>query len=216
MGSITGQQILDRAWSKGQDDGTRWKATDALKWINDGQREIVRLLPKSNPITTTKALQAGVRQTFAGLSITNGVSIIDVTRNTTTGRAITQRARAFLDDTRPTWVSETGTTYHWMQDERDPTAFYIYQAAAGDSVEIVYAALPTDLANLNAAISLSDIYANALQLFLLHSFYSMGQTYTKNPALAATFWTMFAQSLGLGDTATRQSAQEGRQHAAGA
>lgn len=218
MGTITGQQIVDRAWTKAQDTGggggVRWPTSEALMWVNDAQREIVNQLPKSNPKSATPTLAASSRQTLAGLSITDGVSVLDVVRATATGQPITLRPRAWFDDQLKTWHATSGVPYHWMLDDRDPTAFYVWPNSAV-AIELIYAALPTDLGSLAAAITLSDIYANAIQFFVLHSFYSKGATYTKNPQLAAQYWVQFMQCLGFRDKAVKFAAAQAEQNAAG-
>jgi hypothetical protein len=120
---------------------------------------------------------------------------------TTRGRSITKRERAWLDDQLPTWHTVAGAeAVHWMYDERDPKAFYLFPQPASGKVEIIYSAIPADLGSLAAAITLDDIYANALQFFMLFSFYSKDATYTKNPASASAYWQLFMQSLGLRGT----------------
>jgi hypothetical protein len=209
MGTITGQQIADRAWTKVNEatgsSAIRWTPAEALMWINDGQRECVNQLPQAWSKRAIPTLVTGnSRQDFAGLSISDGISLIDVICNynsgcTVRGRATTKRERAWLDDQKPDWhTTSGGEVVHWMYDERDPKAFYIFpQPSAAAKLEIIYAANPTDLATLASAITIDDIYANALQFFVLFSFYSKDATYTKNPQSAAAYWQLFMQSLGL-------------------
>lgn len=209
MGTITGQQIADRAWTKVNEatgsSAIRWTPAEALMWINDGQRECVNQLPQAWSKRATPTLSAGSsRQDFAGLSIADGISVIDVICNynaaaTVRGRACSKRERAWLDDQKPDWHNTPGTeVVHWMYDERDPKAFYIYpQPTSPAKIEIIYSANPTDLGTLASSITIDDIYANALQFFVLFSFYSKDATYTKNPASASAYWQLFMQSLGL-------------------
>lgn len=220
MGTLTGQSIIDRAWIKAQDTvggtGVRWPATECLLWLNDGQRETVNQLPKSFTKSATPALVAGTRQTMAGLALTDAIAVIDVVRNTVSGRAITKRDRAWFDEQRPTWHIETGAVvFHWIYDERDPKAFYVYPAALGVAVEVIYAATPADLATLAAVITLDDIYANALQWFVLFSFYSKDAVYAKSPQLASQYWGLFMQSLGFRDKAVMMADAKGDAIAAG-
>ena len=160
MGTITGQQIADRAWTKALEQtgssATRWTPTEALWWINDAQREVVHQLPKAyTKAVTATAVAGNVRQTLAGLSITDGLTVVDVTRNysadgNTSGPALTKRERAMLDELDPEWPTTRAQTnaVHWMFDERDPKAFYIYPPKASGRLEVVYSAAPPDLASL--------------------------------------------------------------------
>ena len=51
MGTMTGMDIANRAWTKVNEEtgGTavRWPSDEALDWINDAQREIVNLNHKA-------------------------------------------------------------------------------------------------------------------------------------------------------------------------
>jgi hypothetical protein len=221
MPTITGQQIADRAWTKVNEptgsSATRWTPTEALLWINDGQREVVNQLPKSHTKAIIAPVVAGTRQTLAGLGITDGISVVDVTRNfdaagTVPGRALTKRERVAFDEQNPSWHSATAAAdaVHWIFDERDPKSIYIYPPKTpGTRLEVIYAAAPTDLANLSSTIALDDIYANALQFFMLFSFYSKDATYAKSPQMAASYWALFMQSLGFRDKSIMEIAMAG-------
>jgi hypothetical protein len=220
MGTITGQQIVDRAWIKALDMGVdkRWPGTEALLWVNDGQREVVNQLPKANTVASACAAVAGTRQTLAGLGLADGIAVVDVVRNVG-GRAITKRDRAWLDERRPSWHTEASVSaQHWVFDERDPKAFYLYpgSAGAGHQIEVVRVASPTDLGALASAITLDDIYANALQWFVLFSFFSKDSAHIKSLALRDSCWNLFQQSLGLRDKGVRESAAVGEAKASGA
>lgn len=219
--SLTGQQIADRAWTKVNEPtgatAVRWTPAEALMWINDGQREIVNQLPKSHTKSSIATIAAGTRQTMAGLNITDGISVVDVTRNfdaagTTPGRALTKRERAAFDEQFPNWHAATAAAdaVHWIFDERDPKAFYIYPPkTAGTKLEVIYSAIPADLAAITDPISLDDIYGNALQFFVLFSFYSKDATYAKSPQMAASYWALFMQSLGFRDKSIMEIAMSG-------
>lgn len=227
MGTLTGQEIANRAWTKVNEatgsSAVRWTPAEALMWINDGQRECVNQLPRSYTKRSTPTLALGSsRQDFAGLSITDGIQIVDVVCNynaagSVRGRAISKRERAWFDDQLPGWHTQNGTeAVHWMFDERDPKAFYLFpQPSAASKVELVYAAIPADLASLASAITLDDIYANALQFFVLFSFYSKDATYTKNPQSASAYWSLFMQSLGLRGQSIANSDKAGTINATG-
>ena len=227
MPTLTGQNIADRAWTKVNEPtgstATRWTPAEALMWINDGQRECVNQLPKSHTKSTIAAIVAGTRQTLTGLSITDGITVVDVPRNfaadgTTPGRALTKRERVQFDEQLPGWHSTTAAAdaVHWIFDERDPKAFYIYPPkTAGTKLEVIYSSAPAELSALGDTISLDDIYGNALQFFMLFSFYSKDATYAKSPQMAASYWGLFMQALGFRDKAILTLAATGDAKAAG-
>jgi hypothetical protein len=226
MPTLTGTYIAQAAWLKVNEttDGSavRWTAAEALRWINDGQREIVNQSPRAYTKAAKVTAAAGTRQDFAALGITDGVELVDVTRNfradgTTPGRAVLKRDRAAFDEQIPNWHSTAPAldAVNWIFDDRDPMVFYIYpplQASA--KLEVVYAAEPPPLAALTDTITVLDTYGNALQFFVLFSFYSKDATYAKSPALASSYWQLFLQSLGVRGQNIQMADQTGSQKAA--
>lgn len=210
--ATTTQQIADKAWIQAQDNnggtGTRWPSAEVLVWINDAQREVAMNLPAAYVLKATGTLIAGSRQTLAGMGITNGASIVDIPRNTV-GRAITKRERAWMDNARPEWHDETSTkVVHWFYDERDPTACYVYPSVAAGTVDVVYHAIPADLANLAASLVLSDIYANAVLYFTMASMYAKDLNSIKSQGFATYYRQLAMQSLGLRDRAVLATAAQ--------
>lgn len=210
--ATTAQQIADKAWIQAQDNnggtGTRWPSAEVLVWINDAQREVAMNLPAAYVLKATGTLIAGSRQTLAGMGITNGASIVDIPRNTV-GRAVTKRERAWMDNTKPEWHDETGLkVVHWFYDERDPTACYVYPSVAAGTVDVVYHAIPADLANLAASLVLSDIYANAVLYFAMASMYAKDLNSIKSQGYATYYRQLAMQSLGLRDRAVLATAAQ--------
>lgn len=210
--ATTAQQIADKAWIQAQDNnggtGTRWPSAEVLVWINDAQREVAMNLPAAYVLKATGTLIAGSRQTLAGMGITNGASIVDIPRNTV-GRSITKRERAWMDNARPEWHDETATkVVHWFYDERDPTACYVYPSVAAGTVDVVYHAIPADLANLAASLVLSDIYANAVLYFAMASMYAKDLNSIKSQGFATYYRQLAMQSLGLRDRAVLATAAQ--------
>jgi hypothetical protein len=226
MPTITGTQIAQGAWTKvnEQTDGTavRWTSAEMLRWINDGQREIVNQSPRAYTKAVKATAVAGTRQDFTGLSIVDGVELVDITRNfradgTTPGRAMTKRDRVEFDEQIPLWHSTAAAldAVHWMSDDRDPLAFFIYPPLqSGAKLEIVYAAEPAPLTALTDIITIPDTYANALQFFALFSMYSKDATYAKSPQLASAYWQLFLQSLGVRGQNVQMADAAGSQRAA--
>lgn len=206
MGTMKGMEIADRAWVKVNEEtggaAVRWPSDEALDWINDAQREIVNLNHKAYTQRGVMNVVPGSRQELVAGGLSLAISLVDVytlmdSTGTTRVRALTRRPRAWLDDNLPTWHVTPGDPVHWVFDESEPTAFWIYpQPTAGRKIELAYAASPAPLPSLDDVIVLSDIYANAIQYFLLFSFYSKDTTYTKSPQMAANYYQLFRESLG--------------------
>jgi hypothetical protein len=124
-------------------------------------------------------------------------------------------AREILDAQSPGWHNLSGVTeiVHFMFDPRDPKVFYVYPpaAASGASVDLVYSALPTDIAEpaagtdfaaVSGNISVPDIYSNALQDYVLYRAYTKDSQYAGNEARAQARYAAFANALGIEIKAT--------------
>lgn len=207
MGTLTAQQLTDRAWDILNDaNGVRWKSAEVLRWINDGQRAVVLVLPSAFVKAEKPTTVAGTRQTLTGLGLNDGVQVQHIPRNfdptgDTPGQAITVRSQAYLDDGHPDWHNDPpGPAIHYCVDPRDPKAFYLWPPSpAGVRIEVIYSAVPPELASMSTAIALDDIYANALQFYLLFRAFSKSATYTKSPMQAQTNYQLFLQELGVKD-----------------
>ena len=201
---IPAQQIIRRCVETLQDTTSiRWPVAELVRYLNDGQREVVLYRPDAMVTNATRSLVAGSRQTLPA----NGAKLIEVVRNTS-GRAVRLVNREILDAQNPGWHKLNGTTevLHYMYDPRDPTVFYVYPPAApGASLEIVYAAYPTDIAepasgatfsDVVGSISLPDIYGNVLQDYILYRAYTKDSEYAGNLQRAQAHYAAFTNALG--------------------
>lgn len=212
---ITAQSIIRRCAEALQDKQfTHWTVAELVRHLNDGQREIATIRPDATSTVTSVALVAGARQTAPGMKL------LDVERNTGgTKRPIRLVDRAILDAQLPSWQGMTGVTeiQHYMVDQRDPTAFYVYPPAAssGASVEVLYSAAPTDVPELadSAVINdvvgntvLRDIFANALMNNILFRAYSKDSENPANAMRAQAHYALFTSALGIEAKATASTA----------
>lgn len=209
MSTITAQSIIDRASTLIQDaTNVRWPQEEILKYLNDGQREVVLLKPEASVVNASVALSiSSTKQTIPAA----GIMLIDITRNmgvagSTPGDAIRVVSRVVLDSQRPSWHSDApiGKIKHFMFDPRDPKTFYVYpQAPAGAwYVELVYSSSPTDMASAadgahSGTLSVDDVYSNALLDYVLYRAYSKDAEYAANGQLAVVHYQAFANSLGV-------------------
>ena len=142
--AIEARAIIRRAVETLQDTTSiRWPVNELVRYLNDGQREIVLHRPDSMVTNATLALAAGSKQTIPS----GGAKLIEVVRNSAgSKRAVRLCNREILDAQSPGWHSLAGVTeiLHFMFDPRDPKTFYVYPpaAAANASVELVYSAYP--------------------------------------------------------------------------
>lgn len=210
--AITAQSLIRRAVETLQDPTSiRWPVNELVRYLNDGQREIVLHRPDSMVTNATVSLVAGTKQSIPN----TGAKLIEVIRNGSGGkRAIRMCEREVLDAQSPGWHALTGATeiLHFMFDPRDPTVFYVYPpAGSGASVDLVYASYPSDVPEpspgalytaVTGDISLPDIYSNALVDYVLYRAYTKDSEYAGNANRAQAHYAAFANALGLEIRAT--------------
>ena len=210
---IAAQSIIRRVVETLQDTTSiRWPVAELVRYLNDGQREVIVHRPDAMVTNASLSLAAGTKQ---GLPA-NGAKLIDVVRNSAGNkRAIRMCAREILDAQSPGWHNLAGVTeiVHFMFDPRDPKVFYVYPpaAAAGAAVDLVYSALPaditepaagTDFSAVSGSLSVPDIYSNALQDYVLYRAYTKDSQYAGNEARAQARYAAFANALGIEIKAT--------------
>lgn len=204
--TTTVQSILKNAQTALSDlAGTTWPATELAVYLSDAQRALVVARPDAGAVTASFVPVAGARQTLPAAA----ASLIDIPRNSAgTKKAIRKVNQLALDSFNPDWQSMTGVTeiLHFCYDAREPRAFLLYPPAAGAgvSVELIYSALPADVATPGGAaystatgnIGVADEWAEALLNFVL------ARAYTKdgesmNAALAQGYLNTFAALIGV-------------------
>ena len=183
----------------------RWKIDELVRYLNDGQREVVIYRPDAKVVTTSHPLSAGSKQAIPN----DGRKLIEVLRNTG-GGAITLIDRQVLDAQEPSWHAIAGVTeiLHYMSDVRTPTVFYVYPPAAdvGASVELSYSAYPQDItepgagstfSDVSGNIDVLDIFGNVLQDYILYRAYLKDSEFAGNAQRAAAYYAAFANALGI-------------------
>jgi hypothetical protein len=211
--TIAAQSIIRRVVETMQDNTSiRWPINELVRYLNDGQREVVLYRPDSMVTDATVTLVAGAKQNLPA----NGSKLIDVVRNSSGNkRSVRMTNRSILDTQSPNWYNLTGATelLHYMYDPRDPRVFYVYPpaAATGISVEIVYSAYPTDITepadgvtytSVTGNISLPDIYGNVLADYILYRAYTKDSEYAGNLDRAKAHYSAFGAALGAEGNST--------------
>jgi len=207
MATITAESILDRAATIIQDEtNARWPLDELLRWLNDGQREIVLLKPDAYTQNTSKKMTSGTKQSLPS----DGLVLIDVPRNLgsdgeTPGKVVRVIDRRILDDQLPEWHktgSATSEIDHYAFDARDPKHFYVWPPSDGTGyIELIYSSSPGDVLTRSDIITLDDIYSNALLDYILYRAYLKDADYTANNNRAMAARGSFMQSLGRQDLA---------------
>ncbi len=212
--SITAQSIIRRVVETLQDTTSiRWPINELVRYLNDGQREVVLYRPDSMVTNATITCVAGSKQALPA----NGAKLIEVVRNaaaTSTKKSVRKTDRDILDSSTPGWhdLPQTVDVLHFLYDSRDPKVFYVYPPASVlAQLAIVYAAYPTDITEpadgalytaVAGDISLPDIYGNVLQDYILYRSYTKDASFAGNGARAQSHYAAFANALGIEIKAT--------------
>jgi len=201
MGTILAQTIVDDAEKTLLDDtNDRWAADELLGYLNDGQSHIVIVKHDAYVKNTAVQLAAGTKQSLPA----DGVWFQRLTRNMGTGavigKAISMGNMGQLDLANPDWHTDTANAVvdEYMLIDEDPKAFYVSppQPASGMGwVDLVYTADPADVA-IGVAITLDDIYKDALYLYVLSRAYAKDSA-ESSAAKSGSYYNTFLQTLGL-------------------
>ena len=210
--TIAAQSLIRRATDLILDStSVRWPAAELVRWLNDAQREIMLFRPDAINRTATATLTAGTRQNLDAMGLSPApAKLIEISRNMAAGsakKAVRLVPRQILDAQQPNWHGLAGTIdiLHYMFDARDPKTFYVYPPAlATAQLEVMYSGLPTDIvepaagtlySDVSGAVSLPDIYANALLDYILYRAYSKDSEFAGNGTRAQSHYAAFNASL---------------------
>lgn len=198
MGTKLASEVVTRAGDLIQDaTNVRWPVAELLRWLSDGQREVVNMRPDAYNVVGAIALTTGnTRQNLPS----GGLYLIDVVRNSVgTKGPIRLVGREVLDAQVPTWHSDAPSQNikHFVYDPRVPTSFFLYPApAAGSAIEAVYSIIPPDMISPTQAISVPDTFFNALIDYVCFRSYSKDAEYAGNAARAQAHYQSFTASIG--------------------
>jgi len=218
MGTLTGANLITRVQDTLQDTtSVRWSEAELLRYINDGQREVVNLRPDASALTANVQLSTGTLQTIP----TSGLRLLKITRNmsgtsgsATGGRAIRIVDFDILNTQEPDWNDPTVTgdathgtvVKHYAFDQDDPRKYYVYPGVAGSAyVEIVYSKSPDDFSSTSSTLDIDDIFANAIVDFVLYKAYLKDAEYAGNAVRSNQHYALFNNSLGQSTAASNIS-----------
>lgn len=216
MGSILASTIATRASALLSDTSNdRWSSAELLTYINDAEKEICMVKPDAYIVNVAYQLVAGSKQSIpdgtasyqdpSSNTIAAGIQLLDITRNmgtdgATPGNIITIVEMEHLDMAYPGWHNETAsaTVIHYMFRDTDPKRFYVYPKQPSASmgwIEIVMAAIPTEISAIGNAINLDDIYQNTILNFVMHKAFMKDAEFAANQRLAANYYDLFLKGL---------------------
>ena len=206
--AVSAQSILRRVVDQLSDAGNvRWKAAELVRYLNDGQKEVLIYRPDATGTTLPVGLVAGARQMLPA----NAFKLLDVIRNTGgTKAAVRKIDQKLLDAQLPNWYNAAGQAVikHYMYDVRDPRVFYVYPpaAASGASLEILYSVYPPAIAEpadgasyttVTGDITVNDFYSNCLIDYVLFRSFAKDAEFGGNAERAAAHYAAFQNGLGV-------------------
>lgn len=220
MGTIAASALVARCESELFDDtNVYWPEPELLRFLSDGQRQIVLLVPEAYPTNTVVQLRAGSRQSIPDNAYTFLTALANVTsalqadgtpaEPIVRGRAVRRVERTVMDHNHPQWhnAKPNVVAEHYVFDPDDRQHFYVYPPQPADApgppvvvnagrMEIVYADVPAEIAAAADTISLNDNYATILFYYMMHRAHSKDMPEAM-PQKAASFYRMFMEGLGL-------------------
>ena len=196
----------------------RWPANELVRYLNDGQREVLIARPDAINKTAVVNLVSGTRQNLDAMALTpSPTKLIEISRNmaaSSAKKAVRLVPRQILDAQTPGWHSITPTAdiLHYMFDPRDPKTFYVYPPAlATAQLELMYSGVPVDVAepasgaiysDVTGNLGVPDIYGNVIVDYILYRAYSKDSEFAGNSARAASHYAAFSSSLDVEIKAT--------------
>lgn len=195
---------------------TRWPDAEKLGYLNDGQRQIVLFKPDAFVINDVFVLAAGTKQSIPDGtgSLEKGIALIKIVRNmgltpgNTPGAVIRSIGTDYLDAYNPDWHTESqaAAVKNYIYNDSDPTRFYVTPPNTGTGfVEGVYSALPVNVVAevgpvYTVAITLSDIYQDALRNYILFRCYDKDAALSPlNASRSVEKFNLFVGALGRMD-----------------
>jgi hypothetical protein len=193
--SITAATILDRAAELLLDTAHRtWPEDELLSLLNEALSATALVKHDFYTVQDFVTLAAGVLQTIPD----DGVALLDIVRNETDGRVITQVDKSLLEEANRFWPAATqqAEVEHYTADPRNPLRFQVFPPNDGTgSVEMLYGATPPQVMYAAEEIPVPASYQAPLLDFVLARAY-LKNSKRQDLAKAANFAQSWARYVG--------------------
>lgn len=212
----TAKDVLERAGIILLDESyVRWEVAELAKWLNDGLLAIVVQKPSATAQTITIPLVEGTLQTLqpGQNSILRPVRNVRGEKSDRMPRKVlTVVGVESINALKPDWHDPYSVRYaqqvkHFIFDEANPRAFYVYPGNDGTGyMEAVISVTPQpispsgepdELESYAVPLSVDDIYFNALLYFVLHRAYSKDAQVAGAAQRAVMYYQQYANELGI-------------------
>jgi len=201
MGTLLASALISQASEIIQDESNVQMTTaNALGWLNDAQRAIVIVKPDASTVIRSITLVPGTKQSIAGLKLMSVVRNMGAS-GSTPGRAIRLVERGIKDEFEPDWHSAVASSVvkEYVFDDRLDTDFYVSPpviATATVQIEVSESINPADIATINDAITIDDIYSPALIEWIVYRYIARDAEETPSLQRTAVHFQSFFGLLG--------------------
>lgn len=196
MGVLAVSVVIDRTNILLKDPtGVRWTPEERAAWASDCQREVATYKPDALAKTASITLVPGTRQTLPA----DATGLIDIPRNTASGRAPRIVARNLLDAHNPTWQQDRALAEvrHYTYDPVDARVFHVWppQPATGmGALDVIYAAAPVSVGPAGDLV-LDDTWLPIVINYVMFRAWSKDAEDAANAGLATTYYQAFMAQL---------------------
>lgn len=189
------QDVISRALDTMQDPaGTRWPQVELLRFLTDGETEVVVRRPQAYvkrpnvPVVVGTTVQSLPADAITLIRVTHNV-LLDGTPST----ALSKVDLDYMDRAVPTWHADApATPTQYMYNPLDPKVFFLYpRPALPGSVGVVYSAAPPPLTGANDVLVLDDSYLSPLLDYLLFRVFSKNASHAGQASRAKDHWGAF-------------------------
>lgn len=173
----------------------RYSDDDLLRFVNESLKRIAHIRPD---LFSTHATLACVASTVVQSAPSDSLRLVDVFQ-VVGGNALYETDRKTMDLHSPGWRIDTeAAATVWMRHPRSPNKFFIYPPcpAAGQSLAIEYAQVPTDYAIGDTIAELHDSYKTVVVDCVVFLAQSIDDEHVIS-GRAKLFYDSFTQSLGI-------------------
>ncbi|MCH7373788.1 hypothetical protein MM182_00060 [Aeromonas sp. MR19] len=177
-----------------------WGLDDLLSYYNSAISAIASARPDIFIKTQLFACAAGTRQTAPAGTI----KLIDVERNTLTGKTIRYVSRADLESLIPSWASSTGgvETELYVHEPTNITAFWLYPGVqAGVNVDLVLSILPATVTKATVEsgvnVQVDDRYITPCLDWIMYRAFMRDSEVTANASRGQLHLQSFKQALSV-------------------
>jgi hypothetical protein len=160
----------------GDESGAQVSTADIIRWVNDGQLEIVNRNKYNKTTATTTSIALQANYTFAGSNIVSVESVFYDNRPIS-NISFNEAQEILLRNTDPGGVPAPGIPYNWY--EWDDT-LYLYPPpdTTGKTILLYVVAQPPILTATTDALATPDIYFQALVQYCMTQAYEMDDDWT--------------------------------------